>query len=30
MNRETEQIENIGGYAVPVDPMDEMGCDSCQ
>ncbi|WP_295125055.1 ribonucleotide-diphosphate reductase subunit beta [uncultured Leifsonia sp.] len=30
MDRETEQIENVGGYVVPVDPMDEMGCDSCQ
>lgn len=30
MNRETEHIENVGGYAVPVDPMDEMECDSCQ
>ncbi|CAM5538480.1 hypothetical protein LSHI6S_00142 [Leifsonia shinshuensis] len=21
---------NVGGYVVPVDPMDELGCDSCQ
>ena len=20
----------IGGYAVPVDPMDDLQCDSCQ
>ncbi|XFF01784.1 ribonucleotide-diphosphate reductase subunit beta (plasmid) [Streptomyces sp. L7] len=30
MDRETAQVENVGGYVVPVDPMDEMGCDSCQ
>jgi len=22
--------DNIGGYAVPVDPMDLLQCDSCQ
>jgi hypothetical protein len=22
--------ETIGGYAVPVDPMDMLQCDSCQ
>lgn len=21
---------NVGGYAVPVDPMDLLQCDSCQ
>jgi len=20
----------IGGYAVPLDPMDDLQCDSCQ
>lgn len=30
MDRETAQFENVGGYSVPVDPMDEMECDSCQ
>lgn len=20
----------VGGYAVPVDPMDDLQCDSCQ
>jgi hypothetical protein len=20
----------VGGYSVPVDPMDELQCDSCQ
>ncbi|MGV8970694.1 MAG: hypothetical protein ACOH10_00100 [Rhodoglobus sp.] len=23
-------IEAVGGYVVPVDPMDDLGCDSCQ
>jgi hypothetical protein len=23
-------IENLDGYAVPVDPMDMLQCDSCQ
>jgi hypothetical protein len=23
-------IENLDGYAVPVDPMDLLTCDSCQ
>jgi hypothetical protein len=22
--------DSIGGYAVPVDPMDMLQCDSCQ
>lgn len=22
--------DNIGGYAVPIDPMDLMQCESCQ
>ncbi|TXN32527.1 ribonucleotide-diphosphate reductase subunit beta [Lacisediminihabitans profunda] len=22
--------DSIGGYAVPVDPMDDLQCDSCQ
>jgi len=22
--------DSIGGYAVPVDPMDFLQCDSCQ
>jgi hypothetical protein len=22
--------ETVGGYAVPVDPMDMLQCDSCQ
>jgi NAD-dependent dihydropyrimidine dehydrogenase PreA subunit len=25
-----ENNDNIGGYAVPVDPMDLLQCDSCQ
>jgi hypothetical protein len=26
---ENEQ-DTVGGYAVPVDPMDLLQCDSCQ
>ncbi len=22
--------ETIGGYAVPIDPMDMLQCESCQ
>jgi len=22
--------DNVGGYGVPVDPMDLLQCDSCQ
>jgi hypothetical protein len=22
--------DTIGGYAVPIDPMDDLQCDSCQ
>ena len=22
--------DDLGGYIVPVDPMDALGCDSCQ
>ena len=25
-----EDEAEVGGYLVPVDPMDELGCDSCQ
>jgi len=25
-----EQVEQAGGYDVPVNPMDELDCDSCQ
>ena len=25
-----DENENVGGYAVPVDPMDLLQCDSCQ
>jgi len=24
------QLDEIGGYAVPVDPMDAEQCESCQ
>ena len=23
-------VEQVGGYDVPVDPMDDLECDSCQ
>lgn len=23
-------IENLDGYAIPVDPMELLQCDSCQ
>jgi len=26
----TETIELVSEYAVPVDPMDRLECDSCQ
>jgi len=25
-----ETIENVGEYVVPVDPMNDLQCDSCQ
>jgi hypothetical protein len=25
-----ENSDSVGGYAVPVDPMDMLQCDSCQ
>jgi hypothetical protein len=25
-----EDKDTIGGYAIPVDPMDFLQCDSCQ
>jgi hypothetical protein len=27
---EFDSNDNVGGYAVPVDPMDLLQCDSCQ
>lgn len=27
MNNEND---TIGGYAIPLDPMDDLQCDSCQ
>jgi len=23
-------MENLDGYAIPIDPMDLLQCDSCQ
>jgi len=25
-----EQTTTVDGYLVPVDPMDDLECDSCQ
>ena len=25
-----ESVEQVGEYQVPVDPMDDMQCESCQ
>ena len=25
-----ENVEQVGEYQVPVDPMDDMQCESCQ
>ncbi|ODA89754.1 ribonucleotide-diphosphate reductase subunit beta [Leifsonia xyli subsp. xyli] len=25
-----EENDSVGGYSVPVDPMDMLQCDSCQ
>jgi hypothetical protein len=25
-----ESVDQVGEYEVPVDPMDELQCDSCQ
>ncbi len=25
-----ESVEQVGGYQVPVDPMDDLQCESCQ
>lgn len=29
-NERSADLQTIGGYAVPVDPMDLLQCDSCQ
>jgi hypothetical protein len=26
----TNDIEKVGGYDVPIDPLDELSCESCQ
>lgn len=28
--REMNESDLIDGYAVPMDPMDLLGCESCQ
>ncbi|CAM5539911.1 ribonucleotide-diphosphate reductase subunit beta [Leifsonia shinshuensis] len=27
---QTTDVEQIDGYEVPIDPMEVLGCDSCQ
>lgn len=29
-NSTATSTENVGGYEVPMDPMDLLQCDSCQ
>jgi len=24
------EVDSVGGYSVPVDPMDDLQCESCQ
>jgi hypothetical protein len=30
MSDPREQVEQVGGYDLPVNPMDDLDCDSCQ
>ena len=30
MSDPTGKLEQVDGYEVPVDPMDDLKCDSCQ
>ena len=30
MESTKETLEQVGGYVVLVDPMDDLECDSCQ
>ena len=23
-------VDTVGGYSIPVDPMDDLQCESCQ
>lgn len=25
-----DSVDSVGDYAVPVDPMDDLQCESCQ
>ncbi|MBX3196275.1 MAG: ribonucleotide-diphosphate reductase subunit beta [Microbacteriaceae bacterium] len=27
---ERDDVTSVGGYDVPVDPMDDLQCESCQ
>lgn len=28
--KNTQTVQQIGAYDVPIDPMDDLQCDSCQ
>ena len=30
MGTQTNTTTHVGDYEVPVDPMDDLECDSCQ
>lgn len=30
MDNTRSSQDNVGGYEIPVDPMDLLQCDSCQ
>ena len=30
MSNQFDNIDKVDGFAVPVDPMDLLQCDSCQ
>jgi hypothetical protein len=28
--RPMNDVDTVGGYSIPVDPMDDLQCESCQ
>jgi hypothetical protein len=30
MNTKPNTTTHVGAYEVPIDPMDDLDCDSCQ
>ena len=30
MDKRSETTEQIGDYEIPIDPMENLECDSCQ